>query len=98
VKSEENSLILYSLILYSLILYSLILYSLILYSLILYSLILHSLILYSGGAMSRLTNWFIKFTGIKGRQQARYRAYQSEALSAKMRVVKRAQGKQKGGR
>ena len=48
--------------------------------------------------MSRLTNWLIKFTGIKGRQQARYRAYHSEALTAKMRVVKRAQGKQKGGR
>ncbi len=47
--------------------------------------------------MSRLTRWFIKFTGIKGRQQARYRAYQSETLSAKMRVVKRAQGKAKGG-
>ena len=49
--------------------------------------------------MSRLTRWFIKFTGIKGRQQARYRAYHSETLSAKMRVVKAdAQGKQKGGR
>lgn len=51
-----------------------------------------------GGTMSRLTRWFIKFTGIKGRQEARYRAYHSEALTAKMRVVKRAQGKQKGGR
>lgn len=53
--------------------------------------------------MSRLTRWFIKFTGIKGRQQARYRAYHSETLSAKMRVVKAArtpsaQGKQKRGR
>jgi len=53
--------------------------------------------------MSRLARWFVKFTGIKGRQQARYRAYHSEALTAKMRVVKAArtpsgQGKQKGGR
>lgn len=48
--------------------------------------------------MSRLTRWFVKFTGIKGRQKARYRAYHSETLSAKMRVVKRAQGKHKRGR
>jgi hypothetical protein len=41
--------------------------------------------------MSYLRRWFVKFTGIKGRQQARYRAYHSEALNAKLRVVKAAQ-------
>ncbi len=49
--------------------------------------------------MSRLTNWFFKFAGIKGRKQARYRAYHSEALGAKMRLVKREQARsKKGGR
>jgi len=53
--------------------------------------------------MSRLTRWLIKFSGIKGRKQAHYRAYHSEAMTAKMRVVKAArtpgaQGKHKGGR
>jgi len=50
--------------------------------------------------MSRLTRWLVKFTGIKGRKEARYRAYHSEALSAKMRVVKReqTQNRKKGGR
>jgi hypothetical protein len=49
--------------------------------------------------MSRLTGWIVKFTGIKGRKQARYRAYHSEILGAKMRVVKREQAKgKKGGR
>ncbi|HQE92875.1 MAG TPA: hypothetical protein PLH19_08925 [Anaerolineae bacterium] len=49
--------------------------------------------------MSRLTGWIVKFTGIKGRKQARYRAYHSEILSAKMQMVKREQTKgHKGGR
>ena len=42
--------------------------------------------------MSRLKKWFVKFTGIKGRKQARYRAYHSEALAARMRLVVQEQG------
>ncbi len=50
--------------------------------------------------MSRLTGWLVKFMGLKGRKQARYRAYHSEALGAKMQLVKREQSRQhkKGGR
>lgn len=50
--------------------------------------------------MSRLKNWFVKFTGIKDRKQARYKAYQSEALAVKMRLVTQEHGRsrQKKGR
>ncbi len=40
--------------------------------------------------MSRLIAMFSKFLGIQGRKKARYRAYKSEALSSKMRIVNRA--------
>jgi hypothetical protein len=43
--------------------------------------------------MSRLKKWFVKFTGIKGRKQARTRAYHSEALAVKMRLVTQEQGR-----
>lgn len=43
--------------------------------------------------MSRLTKWFVKFTGIKGRKQARTKAYHSEVLAVKMRLVSQEQGR-----
>lgn len=49
--------------------------------------------------MSRLARWFGKISGsgVKGRKQARFRAYRSTVLAGKMRLVKkecRRQGKQ----
>lgn len=44
--------------------------------------------------MSRLTQWFGKLTkgcGFEGRKRARYRAYHSEALVGKLRLVQKQQ-------
>ena len=43
--------------------------------------------------MSRLKKWFVKFSSIKGRKQARHRAYRSEVLAARMRLVAQEQGR-----
>ena len=43
--------------------------------------------------MSRLKQWFVKFSGIKGRKQARSKAYHSEVLAVKIRLVSQEQGK-----
>lgn len=45
--------------------------------------------------MSRLSRWFKKFNKVKGRKQARYRAYRSETMAFKMKQIKRQQ-KQRG--
>lgn len=42
--------------------------------------------------MSRLKKWIVKFGSIKGRKQARSRAYHSEVLASRMRLVKQEQG------
>lgn len=41
--------------------------------------------------MSRLSQWLGKLTGVRGRKQARYKAYKSETLAVKMRLVAREQ-------
>ena len=47
--------------------------------------------------MGRLTEWLIKLTGVRGRKQARQRAYKSETIVGKMRLVER-KGKGQGKR
>ncbi len=41
--------------------------------------------------MSRLTQWLYKLTGVRGRKKARQRAYKSETLAVKIRLVEREQ-------
>ncbi len=50
--------------------------------------------------MSRLTQWFGRLTGcgFEGRKRARYRAYRSEALICKMRLVQKEQRQPRRGK
>lgn len=50
--------------------------------------------------MSRLKQWFGRLTGcgFEGRKRARYRAYHSEALVGKIKLVKKEQRQQRRGK
>jgi hypothetical protein len=54
---------------------------------------LHIASLFWGETMSRLSQWFGRLVGIKGRKAARYRAYRSEALVVKLRQIQQEQGR-----